>query len=379
MEGVAGCPAGVTVGVEEEFLLVDPVTGRTAPLAADVLSRVGPAPAPGAVFQTELLAGQVETASGVCRRLPELAHQLGACRRVLAGAADQVGARLVSSGTAVLDGGVPPSDGARFRRITDAYAGVTRDYQACGCHVHVGVPDPDTAVAVVNHLRPWLPSLLALSANSPYDRGRDSGYASWRAVQQARFPGSGVPPWFGSAREYQAALDRLVECGVLVDHGMTFWFARPSPHLPTVEVRAADAVIDPCEAVLQAALTRALVRTALAELAAGREAPPTDGQVAAAAVWSAARYGMAGPGVDQVLARRTPAWRLVGRLLARVAPALEETGDLAGVRAALAGVGHGGTGAERQRRAAAGQGPAGALEMLVRETRRERGEWPPGE
>ncbi|MGA5699962.1 carboxylate-amine ligase [Peterkaempfera bronchialis] len=364
--------AGWTVGVEEEFLLVDPDTRCGVPLAAAVLERAGglPAPAGDAAVHLELLASQVESATGVCTRLDELTRQLTAGRRRLAEAARAEGARLVSSGTPVLHGPVGVAPGGRFRRIADAYAGVMSDYQSCGCHVHVGVPDRDTAVAVVNHLRPWLPTLLALSVNSPYDRGRESGCASWRAVEQSRFPGGGVPPWFPSAAAYDAALDRLVECGVLMDRAMTFWLARPSSHLPTVEIRAADAAIGVPEAVLQAALSRALVRTALAELAAGREAPPpggADGQLSAAALWAAARHGLSGPGVDPLLARQVPAPRLVERLLDLVAPELEETGDLAAARAAAARLLRVGTGAVRQCRAG-GAGPAAVVDMLIEET-----------
>lgn len=110
-----------------------------------------------------------------------------------------------------------PSSGERFTRTTQTYAGVVADYQACGCHVHVGVQDRDTAVAVVNHLRRWLPTLLALSVNAPFERGRDTGYASWRTIVQQRFPGAGVPPHAASAAAYDSQVGRPVDCGVLDD------------------------------------------------------------------------------------------------------------------------------------------------------------------
>jgi glutamate---cysteine ligase / carboxylate-amine ligase len=82
--------------------------------------------------------------------------------------------------------------------ITRTYAGIVADYQCCGCHVHVGVPGRETAVAVVNHLAPWLPTPLALSVNSAFEHGRDTGYGSWRMITQSRFPGFGIAPWFAS-------------------------------------------------------------------------------------------------------------------------------------------------------------------------------------
>lgn len=303
----------VTIGVEEEFLLVDPATRRTAGCAGAVLKRAASSPLPpGSALHSELVSTQVEFASGVCTTLYELRGQLLDGRRLLSAAARAEGLRLVSSGTAVLsDLDAPTTEGPRFDRIAGIYARVLTDYQVSGCHVHVGVSDRDTAVAVINHLSVWLPVLLALSANSPFDQGRDTGYASWRMVQQSRLPGSGLTPWFGSAAEHDLAVDRLVDVGVLVDETMTFWLARPSPRYPTVEVRVADAAATVDDAVLQATLTEALVRHALRELAAGKEAPPISAQLGAAAVWTAARYGLTGPAVDLRSGLRVPMWSLV--------------------------------------------------------------------
>jgi carboxylate-amine ligase len=362
--------SGLTVGVEEEFLLVDAVSRRTVPGAAEVLARVAE-PARGMIgisFHAELLGTQVEATTGICTEPATLRRDLWDARLRLAVAARAEGLRLMASGTPVLAGRPPPvTANLRFIRIAEMYAGVAADYQVCGCHVHVGVEDRETSVAVVNHLRPWLPTLLALSVNSPFDRGVDSGYGSWRVIDQARFPGSGVPPWFPSAAAYDAQVARLIDCGVLVDSRMTVWLARPSSWLPTVEIRAADAASTVDEAVLQAALVRGLVRTALSELEAGREAPPVAGPICAAAVWSAARHGLGGPGVHPLLERPVPATRLLAELLRLVRPALEETGDVAEVRRLLAGMAIRGSGAARQRRAAAG-GPRAVVDMLVEQT-----------
>jgi len=372
--------SGTTMGVEEEFLLVDPGSGRTVPAAPRVLARANRRPphAPGAGFHAELLRTQAEAVTGVCAGPAELRRQLRAGRARLAEAAAAEGLRPISTGTPVAACPDPPfTEGGRFARIAELHAGVVAGYQACGCHVHIGVADRETAVAVVNHLRPWLPVLVALSANSPFDRGRDTGYASWRMMEQARFPGSGVPPWSRDAADHDRRVGLLVEAGALADPAMTFWLARPSPHLPTVEVRAADAAATVDEAVLQAVLTRALVRRALAELAAGREAPRVDDQVCAAALWSAARYGLEGPGVDPVRRVRVPAALLVEDLIAHVRPHLEETGDLTEAEAALAVLRREGTGAERQRRAARGGGVPAVTAMLIAQT--VQGAWSPGE
>lgn len=336
-----------TFGVEEEFLLADPATGRTVPAATEVLKAAQELP--GAALHPELQQTQVETATPPCATLDELEGHLQRGRTRLAAAARSCGAWLVPSGTPPLGGPALASEGERFAGITHRYAEVVRDYQACGCHVHVAVPDLETAVAVCNHVRPWLPTLLALSVNSPFHHGRDTGYASWRMVEQSRFPGSGVPPRFRDAADYTARVERLVDCGVIEDRAMTFWLVRPSPSWPTVEFRVADVAVDVPAALLQAALSRALVLTALVDIARGREAPELDEQVLAAAVWSAARHGLGGPGVHPVRATQVPVTELLDELVVRVAPAL--AGDLAVVRELFRGVLRGGTGAERQRAA----------------------------
>ncbi|GHH40772.1 putative glutamate--cysteine ligase 2 [Lentzea cavernae] len=275
-------------------------------------------------FHPELSGTQVEAATGPCTGVAALGEALTHAREVLAGAAEEEGLELLSRGT-------PPkasarsvvSNGARYHRVLDTYAGVIEDYEASGCHVHVGVPDRETAVAVVNHLRPWLPTLLALSANSP-----DRGYASWRMVLQSRFPGSGVPPLFTGAADYDAHVARMVACGTLVDASQSFWLLRLASKFPTVEFRAADAAAEVDDAVLQAALCRALVHAAHQDVQDGREPPQLRDDVLAAAVWTASRYGIDGVGIDPWRECRVPATAVLDDLLKRVTPALEERGEL---------------------------------------------------
>jgi carboxylate-amine ligase len=350
------------VGVEEEFLLVDPHTGVTVPCADRVLARHGlggPLPE-GATIQRELRPTQMETSTGVCTTATGLREHLTAGRRTLAAAAAAEGCAIVATATPTLASPAhqPPAPRGRFARIDEAYGGLVSDYEACGCHVHVGVPDRDTAVAVVNHLGRWLPTLLALSGNSPFERGRDTGYQSWRMVQQSRFPGSGPAPFFSGHAEYREAVAGLVSCGALVDENQTFWLARPSPRFPTVELRVADTALTVGEALLQALLSRALVRTALDALARGTQARPVPAQTAAAAVWSAARHGLSGRAVDPLRGAAVPATSMVAALLAHVRHALEDTGDLPLVRGLLERLEREGTGAARQRRAAAHGLPA---------------------
>jgi carboxylate-amine ligase len=360
-----------TMGVEEEFLLVNPRTGHASPCAEPVLARYrhhGPLP-DGVRVHRELRLTQIEAATGVCTTAGELRRHLTTARRVLAGAAAAEDCALLATGTPVGPGPAtaPPAADGRYAEIDAAYGAVVTDYEACGCHVHVGVPDPDTAVAVVNHLGRWLPTLLALSANAPFDHGRDTGYHSWRMVLQSRFPGSGIAPHLAGHAEYRRAVETLVDCGALVDPDQTFWLARPSGRFPTVEFRVADTGLTVDHAVLQALLSRALVQRALADLAAGREAAPVSPQVAAAAVWAAARHGLTGELVDVAGQRRRPAWSLVEDLLTHVRDQLGESGDLAEAEALLAAVRADGTGSVQQREVA-GRGTAAAVRWLTAQT-----------
>ncbi len=319
-----------TVGVEEEFLLVDAASQRTVMRAQAVLARVRDTEL--TKFHAELAGTQVEAATGPCTGVAALGEALTQARAMLAGAARAEGVELISRGTPVKAATRSViADGSRFHRVLDMYAGVVEDYEACGCHVHVGVPDRETAVAVLNHVRPWLPTLLALSANSS-----GHGYASWRMVLQSRFPGSGVPPLFRDARDYDAHVARMVTCGTLVDAAQSFWLVRLASRLPTVEFRAADAAAEVDGAVLQAALSRALVHAAHEDVQKGVEPSAVRDDVLAAAVWTASRYGIGGDAVDPWRECRVPATVLLDDLVEHVTPALEERRELALVRELVA-------------------------------------------
>ncbi|MFF2554762.1 YbdK family carboxylate-amine ligase [Nocardia sp. NPDC058058] len=355
-----------TVGFEEEFLLVGP-EGEVLASSGAVLSwlHANLDASAAARFKPELQLVQVEAVSEVHTDMSGLRDDVVFAREQLAAAGDACEVAVLPIGTAPLDWH-PPTEAAipgRYARIHDRFEAMMRGYTACGAHVHVGVESPDLAVAVVNHLRPWLPTLIALGANSPFHGGRDTGFASWRVAEQSRFPGFGLPPFARSADDYDDRIAVLIDCGVLVDDHMSFWLARPSDAYPTVEIRAVDACASVDDAILQAVLSRGLVQTALGQLAAGIEGPRFDAQLGAAAVWSAARYGLDGPAVDPVQEIRVPAIHLLDRLLDWITPGLEELGDMNMARGLLNRVRRMGTGADRQR-VAARSGLAGVVDLL---------------
>ncbi|GAA4580144.1 glutamate--cysteine ligase [Planotetraspora phitsanulokensis] len=337
------------MGVEEEFLLLDPETGRVVPGAEAVRGRVrGPI---ATRLVPELTRFQVESNTEVHTDLHHLGDDLLELRRAAAAAAAQSGLGLVACGTALSgNGGVPPlSRSPRYHDIAREFRAVIRGQGVCGCHVHIGMDDHEEAVQVSNHARPWLPVLLALTVNSPIADELDTGYASWRTMLIGRWPSAEPSPFFHSFAHYESLVAGLRASGAIMDRGMVYWLIRISDHVPTLEFRAADVCATVGETVLLAALVRALAATALLDVREGRAAPQIDQTLLRAAYWRAARDGMEGHGLDLLTGSRVPAWRLVRGLLDRIRPSLVATGDLRMVTAALDAIRRGGSGAARQR------------------------------
>lgn len=338
-----------TLGVEEEFLLVDPHSGAPIALNREVAER---AAEHDVELQLELTSCQVETATGVIDGTAELREQLVHLRRVAADSAARAGARLLAVGLPpTLPHDFPITDTPRYNDIGERFGMIAHEQGICGCHVHVEVPDRDAAIGISNRLRPWLPLLLALTANSAIYRNADTGHASWRSVLWARWPSAGPPPHFASAAEFDAAVELLRHTDVIRDDGMVYWDVRPSAHFPTVEVRVADVPATVTETVLFAALVRGAVMTLLDEDRRGRPVMPLAPYVLKAAYWKAARDGVDGNGVDLENHVAAPMLTLVHRLVDHVRPALETAGDYELVATGVARLAEIGNGAVRQRRA----------------------------
>lgn len=368
--GTAVDPAELlTVGVEEEFLLVDPKTGTAAPAVHEVIANV--APELRGQVQLEFQTSQIEIGSPPGLDLAALRHSLGLLRTGVSDAAEQTGVRLLAVGTGLVDGPNPPIvDKPRFHRMIDRYGNLSPGPGVNGMHIHVGVPDPEIAVLVLNHLRPWLPVLHAATANSPFFAGRDTGYASWRSVLWERWPSVGPTPWLESHAHYEHLVQELIASGVMLDEGMLYWYSRLSAHYPTVEIRIGDVCASLDDTILIAALVRALVGTVLDDIAAGRPAPRIDQHLLIAAHWRAARDGLEGTAVDLLGGGATPAWQLLRQLVELVGPQLSRHGDLDTVRELLEKLHRQGSGAARQRAVYERTGElTGVVDYLAAETR----------
>ena len=343
----ARAAGGITLGVEEEFVLLDPSTGAAVLAGPDLVRMLDGEPG----VQQELMQFQVETATPVCTSLDDLGRELTRLRRLVVVGAARLGCCLAASGTAPwpTPGLAAITDQARYQALARRYGQLAADYGTCGCHVHIGVPSRDLGVQVLARLRPWLAPLLAVTANSPIADGRDTGWASWRHMIQSRWPTGRAPAAWPDSAAYDAAVRRIIARGAALDEQSVYFLARLSPRYPTVEVRVADVCLDVDTAVLVAGLTRALVVTALAEARRGTSAAVAPAPLVAAALTAAARHGLAAAGVDPFTGQAVTARSLRSRLLDHVHAALSERGDTGTIATLLRRLDERGTGADRQR------------------------------
>ncbi|MGY1717071.1 carboxylate-amine ligase [Geodermatophilus nigrescens] len=353
-----------TVGVEEELLVVDP-SGRPVPRGPEALAVAsrrgegqtpeehdrddGPGERPGHLVP-ELKQEQVELGTRVCTGLDEVTRELRFWRGRADAAARAVGARVAALASSPVAVDPEPTPGERYAEMEERFGLIATDQLTCGCHVHVSVDGDEEGVAVLDRIRVWLPVLTALTANSPFWLGRDSGYASYRSQAWDRWPSSGPTELFGDAATYARVVDDLVATRTIVDAGQVYFAARLSRSWPTVEVRVADVALRVEDAVTHAGLVRALVDTAAAEWRAGRPAPAVRGEVLRVAAWRAGRSGTTGELVSPLTGRPAPAADVVAALLAHVGEALDASGDRRRVEEGVHAVLERGTGADLQRR-----------------------------
>lgn len=283
IDSAFGSGASFTVGVEEELFLVDPISGRQANASAAVQERLGGGPVHGAI-ERELHACQMELITDICRSASEAVDQLCGLRRAVL----ETGAGLLGSGThpSAIEGEAEITDKERYERIRELLGDAVVT-PVGGLHIHIGMPDAETAIRVFNGLRRHLPLLQALAANSPFRHGRDTGLASAREVTVRGWPRSGVPRAMRDFADFCTSAQLLARAADVPDYTWFWWKLRPHPRLGTVEVRALDAQSSLEDTAALVALTHCLARHA-AETGPGPDPPP---EVLDEGVFRAARFG----------------------------------------------------------------------------------------
>lgn len=350
----AGTP--FTLGLEEELFLVDPADGHLVNTGAEVIEQLGELPRGD--IKNELHRSQIELITGVCATVPDAVEELCELRRAVLAA----GAGVVACGThpTAVEGDSQFTDKPRYERIHELLgdAGAT---PVCALHIHVGMPDAETAIRVFNGLRRHVPLLEALGANSPYRHGRDTGLASARSLTLRSWPRAGVPRAMDDLDDFLDSTARLSHVADVPDYTFHWWKLRPHPRIGTVEIRALDTQLSSRHT---AALAAAVHSLALHESRARPvQGPPAE--ILDEASFRASRAGVEATLPDEDHCLR-PVPELLERMLDAIHPAAVELGcdaQLANLAELLAE----GGGAGIQRRACRGgeNTVQGVLDTLV--------------
>jgi len=360
MESGFGSTEPYTVGVEEEFQLIDPVTRGLTPAVDEVLA----AGEGSRLITSELSQSCVEMLSPVFGTVADLARELSGLRGEVRDFARGRGTEIVGAGTHPFSEPTeqPLTGGDHHRRLEEEMGWVARTQAIYGLHVHVAVPDGDTAIVAVNALAQHVPLLVALSANSPFWRGSDTGLASTRIKIFEMFPRSGLPPSFRNWEDFEDHIGALVAAGSIPDYSWCWWDVRPHQRFGTVELRAPDVQTDAAYTAALAALVQCLVASA------GMGRPPEDPLFNAENKWRAVRHGMDADFYDFAAGRAVPARSMARGLVEELRPVARDLGcedELGGVLEMV----ELGTGAELQRAAFERTGSLeGVMDYLARGT-----------
>jgi glutamate---cysteine ligase / carboxylate-amine ligase len=347
LETCFGRRAPYTLGIEEELQLLDAETFDLSSRIEEVLERTGES----AQVKPELLQSVAEVATRPSASVPEAIAEARALRGRLreAGAAD---------GTLIASAGTHPfsryehqevTDEPRYRELMDELRWVAERELIFGLHVHVGLPTADIAIAVANALRTRVPELLALSANSPFWQGRDTGLASSRSKIFDSMPRSGLPPAFASFAEFERLVDRAVRTNSIADYTYIWWDVRPHPRLGTVEIRACDAQTRIEDTAAIAALVQGLVAAFADRYERAGLVPVEDGTLIAENKWRAVRRGIDADLIWLERDTERPARDALAELVELARPDARRLGGSAELEGVERMLGRG-TGADEQRR-----------------------------
>ena len=358
-----------TIGVEEEFQIIDPATCE---LRSHVMQLVSAA-SPDIVEQVkhEMHQSIVETGSKICENVGELRIEMHRTRGELVAAAERVGLQVAAAGTHPFSSWIDQviSPGERYENIVEELQQLARSLLIFGMHVHVAMPDKQTTIDMMNMVRYFLPHLLALSTSSPFWMGRNTGLKSFRTTVFRRFPRTGVPEQFESWSAYENFVNLLVKLNCIDNGKKIWWDVRPHPTFGTLEFRMCDVTTKVEEAVAIAALTQAIV-VKLHRLYTGnmsfrlyRRALIEENK------WRAARYGIEGKLIDFGKEAEVPMRELAAELLEFVDDVVDDLGSRSAVEYVHTILNEG-TSAERQLRVYQETGDLKAVvRHLVEETR----------
>src|SRR5919204_5028188 len=318
MEDAFGRTAPFTVGIEEEFQVVSAESYELVPRFDDVAEAAN-----DDRIHQELMTSVLEAATGIHETVSDAIAEAREIRRLLRDAAAERGALIASAGTHPFSRWEHQeiTQAPRYQGLVEELRWVAEQVAIFGLHVHIGMPDAETAVAVTNALRTYVPELLALSANSPFWQARETGLASTRSVVFDGMPRTGLPPRFASFAEFADLVARGTAAGFYEDYTFIWWDVRPHPKLGTVELRSFDA-----QTRIESVAALAALAQSLAATVADTSAAPQPRTLIAENRWRAARYGLDAELVDLADGRARPARNAIRELVTLAAPAAERLG-----------------------------------------------------
>ncbi|HVA89400.1 MAG TPA: carboxylate-amine ligase [Chloroflexota bacterium] len=357
-----------SIGVEEEFQIVDPETGALKAHINEMLPRGRELL--GDQIKPEMLQSMVELITTVCKDVREVRQQVTHLRTTVSDLARERDLRIVAAGTHPFSHWQTQSttDHERYHVLEEDLQDVVRSILIFGLHVHIGMPDRQTLIEVMNEVRYFLPHILALSTSSPFWLGRETGLKSYRTIVWSQFPRTGIPDPFASWQEYESYVDLLIHTGCIDNGKKIWWDLRPHPLYNTLEFRVCDMPVTADETIAIAALFQAVVARLyqLRSRNLGFRTYPSN--LILENKWRAARYGLDGMLIDFGKREEAPARDLMEELLSFVDPVLDELGsrdELETVRRIM----RVGTGADRQLAAFRRHGNAKAVvDHLIEET-----------
>jgi len=358
-----------TVGVEVEYGIVSRDTGELMPVASEILNEIiegGDHPK----AKNELFQPSLEVITGICETPAEAIADLAGTLRELKPVLDARGLGLVSTGThpfadwSVIP--VTPSD--RYLRLVERVQWPALRLMIHGVHVHVGVRSPDKAIITTNVLAMYLPILLALSASSPYWKGRDTGLASARTKIFEGLPTTGIPPQLGSWEEYNTLLTALVTAGTVETVREIWWDIRPHPDFGTVELRMCDGITSLQEVATVAAIAQALVTYIDEQIDAGGEFALLPDWVLKENKWRACRYGIEADLITDEHGKTAPLRQLLAEMVTLLEPVAQRLGGADELRYALTIAEHGASSDRQRQLVADGATLVELVEMLADET-----------
>lgn len=339
----------LTIGIEEEYQIIDSETRELSSYITQILDE-------GAIIfrdqvKPEFMQSQVETGSHVCKNVAEARQEVVRLRRMVADTANKHGRKIVAAGTHPFSRWQDQlvTDKDRYKGLIDDLQMVAKRLLIFGMHIHIGIPDPDLRIDIMNQMAYFMPHIFALSTSSPFWLGLDSGLKSYRSVIFENLPRTGLPEYFRSYADYERFTNTLIHTNCIAEPTKIWWDIRPHPKFPTVEFRFCDCVTKVDEVIAIAALTQAVVAKLILLRRMNQTWRIYERALIAENKWRAVKNGLDGKLIDFGKEEEIPLPILLEELIELVDDVVDQLGSRKEVEYIRTMIKNG-TSADRQRR-----------------------------